>query len=291
MARQLRIEYPGAVYHVTSRGNARNAIYADDEDRRTFLKVLHSVVGRFNWRCHAYCLLNNHYHLMIETPKANLSKGMRQLNGVYTQLYNRRHGLGGHVFQGRFKAIIVDKENYLLQLCRYLVQNPVALHLVETPEAWPWSSYRATAGLAAVPEWLTVDWILGQFSRELTEARQAYREFVAGGTTGASPWTALVGQIFLGGEGFAEQLAPQLTDRKQLTEIPKRQRYASRPSLDGMLAPRQRMDRSEKDAKIYQAHAFYGYTLKEIGDFLGLHYATVSRAVKRAEANLSRRES
>ena len=130
MARALRIEYPDAVYHITSRGNARNEIFADDQDRDNFLTVLGVVVKRYNWLCHAYCLMDNHYHLMIETPDANLSRGMRQLNGVYTQKYNWRHSKTGHIFQGRYKSILVEKENYLLELCRYVVLNPVRANMV-----------------------------------------------------------------------------------------------------------------------------------------------------------------
>ena len=125
MARPLRIEFPSALYHVTSRGDRREPIFEDDEDRRKFLRVLAETVDRFNWICHAYCLMTNHYHLVVETPEANLSKGMRQLNGVYTQASNRRHRRTGHLFQGRFKAILVDKDSYLLELTRYVVLNPV----------------------------------------------------------------------------------------------------------------------------------------------------------------------
>lgn len=130
MARPLRLEFPGAIYHVTSRGNARNAIFLDDEDRVLFLACLGAVVTRFGWWCHAYCLMDNHYHLLIETPEGDLSRGMRQLNGVYTQRFNRRHGRAGHVFQGRFKAIVVDRDSYLLELCRYVVLNPIRAGMV-----------------------------------------------------------------------------------------------------------------------------------------------------------------
>jgi REP element-mobilizing transposase RayT len=147
MARPLRIEYSGAVYHITSRGNAREKIYIDDQDRENFLGVLGEVVRKYNWLCHAYCLMDNHYHLLVETPDANLSIGMRQLNGVYTQLYNRRHRRTGHIFQGRYKAILVDKDNYLLELSRYVVLNPVRARLAKLPEHWKWSSYGATAGV------------------------------------------------------------------------------------------------------------------------------------------------
>ncbi|MFT6915583.1 MAG: putative transposase [Motiliproteus sp.] len=149
MARPLRLEFAGALYHVTSRGDRREDIYENDNDRDEFLSVLAAVCETYNWVCHAYCLMSNHYHLLIETPDANLSKGMRQLNGVYTQRYNHSHGRVGHVFQGRYKAILVEKENYLIDLSRHIVLNPVRAAMVFTAGDWPWSSYRATAGLAS----------------------------------------------------------------------------------------------------------------------------------------------
>ena len=130
MARPLRIEFAGALYHVTSRGDRREDIYLDDGDRQLFLEVLEAVCERFNWEVHAYCLMSNHYHLLVETPDGNLSRGMRHLNGVYTQRFNRRHKKVGHVFQGRYKAILVQKENYLLELSRYIVLNPVRAGMV-----------------------------------------------------------------------------------------------------------------------------------------------------------------
>jgi putative transposase len=147
MARPLRIEYPGALYHVTSRGNAGQKIFWTDKDRRYFIELLAYIIERFRWVCYAYCLMDNHYHLVIETREANLSKGMRQLNGIYTQKYNWKHHRTGHVFQGRYKAIIVDRDAYLLEVCRYVVLNPVRAHAVEKIEDWKWSSYRATASL------------------------------------------------------------------------------------------------------------------------------------------------
>ncbi len=282
MARQLRIEYPGAVYHITSRGNGRNLIYSDDEDRNNYLKILHHAVERYRWICHAYCLMGNHYHLLIETPEGNLSKGMRHLNGVYTQCYNRRHRQVGHLFQGRFKAILVEKESYLLELCRYIVRNPVAASMVSSVGDWTWSSYRATAGLAPVPPLLTTDWILGQFAQEKSVAQVRYRSFVADGPLDASPWDALVGRIFLGSDGFIARLDSYLGDRDPLAEIPKVERFASRPDLASLLG-RSFRSRSEKDGAICQAYRNHGYTQKQIADFLGVHYATVSRAIRRAE--------
>jgi REP element-mobilizing transposase RayT len=146
MTRPLRIEYPGAVYHITNRGNDKKAVFKDDQDRETFLKILAFVNKRYHWLCHAYCLMDNHYHLMIETPDGNLSLGMRQLNGVYTQARNKRHGKTGHLFQGRYKAILIQKDTHLLEVCRYVVLNPVRARMVEKPEDWRWSSYQATGG-------------------------------------------------------------------------------------------------------------------------------------------------
>ena len=141
MARPLRMQYAGALYHVTSRGNARHAIFRDDFDRKVFLDLLETVTEDFHWLCHAYCLMANHYHLVIETPEANLSSGMRQLNGVYTMRFNRRHRTVGHVLQGRFKAILIQRESHLLEVCRYVVLNPVRAEGVKRPEEWKWSSY------------------------------------------------------------------------------------------------------------------------------------------------------
>ena len=154
MARPLRIQYPGALYHVTSRGNARASIYADDGDRRRFLDVLGEVVESYRWCCQAYCLMPNHYHLVVETPQANLSRGMRHLNGLYTQRYNRHRSRVGHVFQGRFKGILVERESHLLELVRYVVLNPVRAGIVEAAENYAWSSLRATLRLAPAPSWL-----------------------------------------------------------------------------------------------------------------------------------------
>ena len=162
MARPLRLEYAGALYHITARGNGRGEIFVDDEDRQRFLSALAATVIRLGWLCHAYCLMDNHYHLLIETPTASLSEGMRQINGTYTQSFNRRHGRVGHVLQGRFKAILVERESYLLELCRYIVLNPVRAGLVKEAGRYPWSSYRATAGLEAAPAGLMVDWVLSQ---------------------------------------------------------------------------------------------------------------------------------
>jgi REP element-mobilizing transposase RayT len=283
MVRPLRIEFPGAVYHVTSRGNARQAIFIDNEDRGGFLDVLSMVVERFKWLCHAYCLMENHYHLLIETPNANLSKGMRELNGVYTQGFNHRYRRVGHLFQGRYKAILVEKDNHLLSLCRYVVLNPVGVGLVRRPEQWRWSSYRATIGLVKRPSFLTIDWVLSQFGGRKRVAMEKYRGFVVEGIDKGSPWETLRGQIFWGTEEFIKRLRGLLDEKESIKEVPRAQRYVARPPLRGLFKGKKGKERRAEDRTIYDAYVRYGYTMREIAEHLGLHYATISRAIKRVE--------
>jgi REP element-mobilizing transposase RayT len=205
MARPLRIEYDGAVYHITSRGNAREPIYKEDEDRRIFLEVLHKANTRYNWLCHAYCLMNNHYHLVIETPDGNLSLGMRQLNGVYTQLFNKKHNRVGHLFQGRYKAILIQKESHLLEVSRYVVLNPVRAKSVTDPREWRWSSYCGTAGKEKPHPCLTTDWILEQFGPARRESEEKYSEFVMAGIGEEKIWKEAKGQSILGEDEFIER--------------------------------------------------------------------------------------
>lgn len=276
MARPLRLEFPGAVYHVTSRGNARQDIVADDRDRTDFLflSLLAHVIDRYGWLCHAYCVMDNHYHLLIETPQANLSSGMRQLNGRYIQVYNRRHERVGHLFQGRFTAILVEKEAHLLELCRYVVLNPVRAKMVTHPRLWVWSSYRAMVSETQAPAWLTTDWILGQFGQRAGAAQEKYRAFVAEGRGGASPWEQVTGQIYLGSEAFVEQHQPNCVIR----DIPRRQTQAQRPSLRVLFQRKEGQTRL-----ILTAYRQYGYRLAEIAAHLGVHPATVSRRLRQAE--------
>ncbi|HXV79694.1 MAG TPA: transposase [Candidatus Binatia bacterium] len=272
MARPLRLEFAGAVYHLTSRGNARQKIFFNDGDRELFLDTLAHITFRYGWLCHAYCLMENHYHLLIETPKANLSLGMRQLNGIYTQSFNRRHRRVGHLFQGRFKAILVEKESYLLELCRYIVLNPVRVKGRTSPAAWKWSSYRPTAGLVAVPEFLSTDWLLEQFGQNRRVAQKRYREFVRDGIANR-PWDALKAQIYLGSDKFIERHSAQ---DKQINEIPRVQLQAIKPTLERIFA-------KDRDSGIAQAYREHGYRLHEIAAHLGVHYATVSRKLKQIE--------
>jgi putative transposase len=278
MARPLRIEFHGALYHVTSRGDGQEAIYLDDEDRATCVGVMESVIKRFNWTVHAYSLMSNHYHLLVETPDANLAQGMRQFNGIYTQRFNRRHRRVGHVFQGRYKAIIVQKESYLLELARYIVLNPVRAGMVRSAKDWLWSSYRATAGLNSTPAWLQTDWILSTFATRKGRAQERYRAFVAEGKNQPSPWQQLRNQIYLGDEQFIDKLQAELEQGKDLSEIPVAQRRKPAKSLE-YYAQKYR-DRNDAIERAYRSG---GYTLKAIGDHFGLHYSRVSRIVSAEE--------
>jgi REP element-mobilizing transposase RayT len=279
MARPLRIEFPGAVYHVTSRGNARATIYADDDDRTTFLALLTRVVQRYHWLCHAYGLTDNHYHLVLETPEGNLSQGMRQVNGLYTQWYNRRQSHVGHVFQGRYKAILIERDSYLVTVCRYVVLHPVCAGMVQTAQEYGWSSYGATAGDGEGPVWLCTDWLLTPCGRDRAEAQQHSRRFVAEGVAHPSPWQDLHGQILLGHPTFVEAMRPRLQAAHALLDVPRVQRYADRPALETMFHGHQTLSKPERNRRIVLAHQEYGYTLAAIGRALGLHYTTISKVV------------
>jgi REP element-mobilizing transposase RayT len=276
MARPLRIELAGGLYHVTSRGDRREDIYFDDADREEWLRILGAICRRYNWVCHAWCQMTNHYHLVVETPEGNLSQGMRQLNGVYTQWINRTHDRVGHVFQGRYKAILVEKDSYLLELARYVVLNPVRAGMVRDAGRWAWSSYRYMIGETPAPAWLQTDWILGQFSRQRTRAIAKYREFVRDGLKQASPWTELKGQIYLGNEKFVARMQRHAADKAEIGEIPRAQR---RPVAKPLAYYQNRY--KIRDEAIYHAYASGDYAMQAIALHFGVHYSTVSRVVQR----------
>lgn len=282
MARPLRIEFSGALYHVTSRGDRREAIFEDDADRETFLEILGQVIEGWNWLCHAYCLMTNHYHLVIETPDANLSKGMRQLNGVYTQASNRRHQRSGHLFQGRYKAILVDTDAYLLELTRYVVLNPLRAGMVENPGEWCWSSYRAMIGETPFPAWLATDGLLMQFSRSRSTAQKRYAQFVADGVDWESIWKDLNRQIFLGDDRFVARMQKKIKQRSQDVNIPKIQRRASAPSLQAIADTHE----SRNDA-IEAAYSTGEYSYQQIAEYFSLHFTTVGKIVRAARERKS----
>ena len=279
MSRPLRLELAGGLYHITSRGDRREDIYIDDTDRRKWLELLGQVCQRYNWRCHTYCLMTNHYHIVVETVESNLSQGMRQLNGVYTQYFNHTHHRVGHVFQGRYKGILVDKDSYLLELARYVVLNPVRAHMVSDEKDWPWSSYHSMIGEQFAPEWLETDWLLSQFSVQKKRAIVQYKDFVRAGAGQSSIWEDLTQQIYLGDEHFLKEMQKTMDQQADLSEIPRAQRRPPAKSL-------RYYEENYQDRKrgIVEAYRTGDYTMKDIADYFNVHYSTVSRAIKKTES-------
>ena len=273
MTRPLRLEFPGALYHVTARGNRRVPVYRDEADRHIWLNVLAMVCKRHNCTIHSFCQMTNHYHLLIETVDANLSQCMRQLNGVYSQHFNRRHRLVGHLFQGRYKAILVQKDSYLLELCRYIVLNPLRANVVMALNDWQWSSHRYFIGDGFRPDWLECDWLLSQFGGTPTEAALAYQAFVLAGLGKPSPLEATRHQILLGDNDFVSQ-HQQLQRSASLVENTKAERRAVALPLAEY---RDRYpDRAEAMARAYVSTAF---TMPQIACAFGVSTKTVSRAI------------
>jgi REP element-mobilizing transposase RayT len=232
MARPLRIEHPGALWHVTNRGNAGENIFRSDEDRLAFLDLLGEAVRRYGWVVTTYTLLDNHFHLVFETPDPTLSRGMQWLQGKYAQWFNKRHRRTGHLFQGRFKAFLVEKETYLLEVLRYVVLNPVRAGMVQRPEDYRWSSYRAIAGMGQAPPWLAVDHVLHQFAPDHAIAQEYYRAFVTEKIGDPrSPWEGLIGRIYLGSESWLETIKERIESKPRSDDHPREQRLICRPEM------------------------------------------------------------
>lgn len=270
MSRALRIEFAGAVYHVISRGNSRAAVFLGDADRHAFLDQLGRVSERLGWRLLSYCLMDNHYHLLLETPEPTLARGMRDLNGGYALRFNREHDHVGHVFQGRYRAILVERGSYLLELIRYVVLNPVRAGLCSRPEDWPWSSHASVLRDTAASPALDCRAVLGHFGPEAAAACEAYERFVLAGiglprpAPGADAWTFPVA----GSLDFRTWAVGHLPE--QTIEVPRPQR-ASR-----QLAQYE-AETSSRDEAVRAAYASGHYSLVAIGRHFGLHYSTVGK--------------
>ena len=286
MARPLRIEFPDAIYHVTSRGDRREDIFVDDDDLQMLLDVVATGMSRFNAQVLAYCLMGNHYHFVLHTRKANLSLLMRHVNGVYTQAFNRRHAKVGHLFQGRFKAILVDRDAYLLEVCRYVELNPVRARMVDEPAQWPWSSYRAHVGQVATPSWLDAvglhGYLLGHAPRGVADERRAVKRYAALVDVGRDVhlWDeALCQQIYLGDETFVERMQALADPQQTVTrDVPKVQRSKPLPLA-------QWLSKTESREKPFlQAHTISGISMTAIADAMGLSVSYVSRLMGHAEA-------
>ena len=181
MGRPPRPQAPGTIYHVTTRGNRKAEIFTDTHDRLRFLQLLEQIATSLEWRCDTYCLMTNHYHLLVKTSDADISRGMHRLNGVFAKWFNWRHGYEGHLFERRFHSKVVEGHAHLLELTRYIVLNPVRAGLVMRPGDWRWSSYNAMIGNEPPPAFLTTNWVLSLFSSDPNRARDLYAEFVAAG--------------------------------------------------------------------------------------------------------------
>ncbi|MYM67386.1 addiction module toxin RelE [Pseudoduganella sp. FT55W] len=264
MSRPLRLEFADAIYHVTARGDRQQAIYRDDTDRLAWLSMLASTCARFNFSVHSFCQMTNHYHLLLETGEANLSRGMRQLNGLYSQYFNRRHQVVGHLFQGRYKAILVQKDLYLRELARYVVLNPVRAGMVSDIADWNWSSYHFMTQQPCPPVWLQTDWILALFGTSRQEAMEAYRHFVLAGIGEASPIKRTRHQLILGDDAFVSRHR-SCQAGVSLSEVTKEHRRAMALSLAEYEAKF-----TDRDMAIFEAYHSTAYTMTQIAFHFGI---------------------
>jgi putative transposase len=268
MARQLRIEFPDALYHVTSRGNERRPIFYTDEDRLAFLDFLGTAVKRFGWSVTAWVLMTNHFHLVIQTPKPNLSRGMHWLNGKYAAWVNRTHGRCGHLFQGRFHSFLIEKDAYFAEVLRYTVLNPVRADMISRPEDYRWSSYRAMAGLEKAPEWFDLAGALAVFGGENAEALARYQEFVdAGITSGERLWDKATNGIYLGTESWARAMRDRVESKPRCTEIPLTQRAVGHPKMAAVVEAVARAAKVSPDT----LRSRNGGALRRLAAWIGWH--------------------
>jgi REP-associated tyrosine transposase len=301
MARPLRLQFQGAVYHVTARGHERSAIFRDAEDRSKFLALLQQVATGEKWVVHAYCLLGNHFHLLVETPEGALARGMRDLNGRYAQWFNWRHDRRGHVFEGRYRTAVVEKQTHLMELHRYIVLNPVRARLAERAGDWRWSSYRATAGSERAPEWLETDWTLSQFAARRSAAREAFQRFVSAGKIAGKEAEALEKAAYLGGKDFVKRMEQMVGSRKSGNEeIPARfRRPTGRAQLEDIRRQvarewgvqeadlSRRRGGDDKKAAIYLSRKLTRLGGREIGMEFGVKPARVSNVVVQIDSEQS----
>ena len=287
MARPLRIEYPGAFYHVTSRGNEQRGIYKSKKDREQFLHYLETAKERYGAVIHTYCLMDNHFHLLLETPKGNLSQIMRHINGAYTTYFNVKRKRAGHLFQGRYKAILVEADEYAEELSRYIHLNPVRAGLVNKPEEFEWSSHRYYVGKTK-PEWLRTDLILGYFDKKISLARKKYKKFVEDSieVEKESPLREIVASTLLGSAEFIQEItARYIESKEQSRDLPAVNKLSRGPSIEEIVrAVKSELEDEEKLARqvsLYFCHRTSGLKLKEIGSYFQISESGVSGASQR----------
>ncbi len=286
MTRALRIEYPGAYYHITSRGNERKNIFVNNKDREKYLSYLQSAHLRYGAVIHAFCLMNNHYHLFLETPKGNLSKIMRHINGAYTIYFNIKHKRSGHLFQGRYKAILVEADSYAGELSRYIHLNPVRAGMVDRPEKYTWSSYQYYIGKKKKLDWLTFNFILGFFDHGKLPAERMYQEFinVRIDTNHESPLNSTVASTILGSDHFVESIKNKYMDlQKRDRNVPALRSFRKSDDIEetyGKVKAHFNNALARK-ATIYIFHKYSDKPLIEIGEFFSIGESGVADISRR----------
>ncbi len=287
MARPLRITFPGAFYHVTSRGNERKAVFKSKRDREKFLEYLESATQRYNALIHTYCLMNTHYHLLVETPSGNLPQIMRHINGAYTTYFNVKRDRSGHLFQGRYKAILVDIDEYAKELSRYIHLNPVRAKIVETPEDYEWSSYKFYIGRQKAANWLYRDFILGYFGKKLSSAQTGYQKFVnaLAHQDYDSPLDQVVSSTLLGSADFIAFIKDNfLSVKKPDKELPALKELAKKTIQEIFEKVELVFTRDKvlaRTVKMYLCQRNTGKKLKEIGMHFGIGESGVSQVCRR----------
>jgi len=284
MGRPIRLEYPGAVYHIYARGNRKEHIFLEDEDRILFLKIFSDTAHRLNWICHAYCLMRNHYHLLIETPDGILNPGMQYLNSLYARKFNRKYDLVGHLFQGRYEAHLLEGSRRFLLTARYICRNPIEANIVQKADQWPWSSFRATVGLQYPQEFLLVDDILSCLSHDKSTAQRFFSDLVHTPIHVNKRMEIEITEKEMKNPDLAKMLRPLLDLRQSLAPVARNQRIQSRPLLKDLFKDALNDSKEVRDRLINEAFRIYGYTQSEIGDYIGLHTTTISRIVKKLDA-------
>jgi putative transposase len=284
MSRPLRVEYPGAFYHVINRGNAGENIFQSSRDREKFLEYLENFVGRFSIIVHTYCLMTNHFHLLLETRQPNLSKAIQWINVSYATYFNRKHNRRGHLFQGRFKSVLIGADEYLKHLSRYIHLNPVRAKMVRTPSEHKWSSYSAFIGKVKKPEWLETEWLLSQFGKREKAAERNYKDFVEGVKVDEieNPAKELIGGFILGNQVFANWVKRTfLIDRLNDREVPQLRRIGAKIdpetvvehvarefgwSREGILKKGKKRN-TARDVAIYLSRKITGEGCRNLGEF------------------------